>query len=299
MKFMGVTNDDVTAYENKLLQEHTEATTKEPQEKALTPEEKADKNADIAQKLSAVTKNNAEAKKANADADKILKDAANDVSVTDAIGTGHIAADRLSYILARKPELIAGVMAKYPDFDSSKAGAYPEAYKQFTSTKPGTAGFAMNAGGTSLQHLNELRALNTIESRVPGTVDYQRYENKVDTVADELAKFYGNSTIPGIASYKKTLASTFNRDAAITTQAKSMGDKMDEYQHQWENARPSKAYSAPYPDMSANAKAARAAMDPDYAKRSGQAASQPFAKYSSDGKWGWNGKAWVATQGAQ
>ena len=73
----------------------------------------------------------------------------------------------MSYILARKPELVQAVVQKYPDFDGSKAAAYPKVYDEFTSTKPGTAGAALNAGGTALQHLKELRDLNTVQSHNP------------------------------------------------------------------------------------------------------------------------------------
>lgn len=264
MNYLHLTEKDLDDMHNKRVEAATDAATKTPQPKALTPEEKADKLADVQLKLSQTAKNNADKKKLDAETDKILKDDNNNNAVVTAITTGHITPDRLGYILARKPELIDKVMQADPSFDSSKAQSYPATYKDFTS---GPASKAINAGGTAFMHLNELRALNTIESRIPGTADYQRYENKVDTVADELAKFYGNSTIPGIASYKTTLNATLNRDAAITTQAKSMGDKMDAYEQQWNNAAPSKSYQAPLPGISAEAKKARAAMDPDYAKR--------------------------------
>lgn len=178
-------------------------------------------------------------------------------SLVDAIGQGHINPDRLGYLLSRNPALLQGVMSKYPDFDSSKAASYPATYKDFTS---GKTSVALNAGSTALGHLNELKDLNTIESRVPGTADYQAYQNKVDTLATELAKFYGDSTVSGIANIKKTLSATFNRDAAIKTQAQSMGDKLDAFQQTWDNAAPSKSYQAPMPGISPKAAADRAAI---------------------------------------
>jgi hypothetical protein len=178
-----------------------------------------------------------------------------------AIAQGHIPLDRMGYLLARNPGLIQNVMAVDPTFDGSKAQSYPSTYKDFTS---GKTSIAINAGGTVLQHLLNLRQLNTTESRIPGTADYQRYQNQVDTIAPELGKFYGNDTIPGIAAYKKTLGAIFNRDAAITQQAHSMGVKLDNYQQQWNNAAPSNVYQAPMPGISATSMAARAALDPEY-----------------------------------
>ena len=126
------------------------------------------------------------------------------------------------------------------------------------------ASVARNAGNTALLHLAELRKLNTDKSRIPGTTDYQKYQNKLDTISTELGRFYGNSTLEGIAGYRKTLGAIFNRDAAITTQAQSMGDKLDSFENQWKNAAPSKAYQAPLPGISDAAKKARAELDPNY-----------------------------------
>ena len=211
----------------------------------------------------------AAAAKDKAEGQKALSETS-DADLVDAMGTGHIPAERMSYILARKPELVQKIVEKYPDFDGSKAAAYPEVYKEFTSTKPGTAGAAINNGATALKHLQELHKMNTVASHIPGTADYKAYQNKLDTVAPELAKFYGDSTVPGIASYRSTLGSTLpgNRDAAIRTQAKSMGDKLDSYEQTWKNAAPSKAYEAPMPQIDDKAKAARAALDPNYKNRS-------------------------------
>jgi hypothetical protein len=268
MDFMGVTPDDVRDAENQRLKEATEAKTVA---KPLTPEAKNEINAKIdllkaeketqgtiqSKNREDVEKMKSETGKLDAETDKLLADKQGEADLTDAIGTGHVSASRMDYIISRKPEILEKVLAKYPDFDTAKAGQYGTTYKDFTS---GPASKAINAGGTAFRHMNELRALNTVASRIPGTKDYQRYENKVDTVADELAKFYGNSTIPGIEGYKKTLNATFNRDAAITEQGKSMGDKMDEYANTWKNAAPSKAYEAPMPGYSAVAAQARAAI---------------------------------------
>ncbi len=187
------------------------------------------------------------------------------------IGTGRAAPERISYLLGRgqgknTQQIMGQVAAAYPDLDTSKLAAYPQTYKDFTSGKTATA---LNSGGTAMVHLHELQQLNTATSHIPHTSDWTAYQNKADTVASELAKFYGDATIPAIKSIKDTLTSTLpgNRDAAIRTQARSMGDKFDSYEQQWKNAAPSAAYQAKMPTVSQDAKSARAALDPEYAKR--------------------------------
>ena len=214
-------------------------------------------------------------------------------SLITSLGTGHIALSRLDYLAARKPDVLEAVTRAYPDFDSSKVKSYLDTYHDFTAGKTSDI---LTRGATALMHLRELADLNTVESRIPGTSDYQRYENKVDTVAPELGAFYGNSTEQGIASYKKTLNAILNRGAAIRTQAQSMGDRFDSYEQKWKNAAPSAAYQAPLPSVSAAVKKARADLDPEYAKRlQGEAiyASAPGKPrmMSNDG-----GKTWQPAQ---
>jgi hypothetical protein len=190
---------------------------------------------------------------------------ATEATLVSSVGTGKIAPDRMAYLIARNPKLLQEITLAYPDFDSSKAAAYPGVYKDFTSGKTSTA---LNAGGTALGHLYELLQLNTPASHLPGTPAYTAYQNKAATVSTELAKFYGDATVPAIENIQKTLTSTLpgNREAAIRTQAQSMGDKLDAFEQQWKNAAPSSAYEASMPGISDKAKAARAALDPNYAR---------------------------------
>jgi hypothetical protein len=189
--------------------------------------------------------------------------------LVDQIGTGKMPLTRLDYLATRNPGLLSAVSARYPDFDGSKIKSYVDATKDFTSGKTATQ---INAGATALGHLQELRELNTVASHIPHTPAWTKYQNKVETLATELAKFYGDATIPAIASIKETLGSTLpgNREAAIQTQAQSMGDKFDSFEQQWKNAAPSANYQAPVPGMSDRAKAARAALDPNYKARAVQ-----------------------------
>jgi hypothetical protein len=190
-----------------------------------------------------------------------------DPNLVAAIRQGKIAPERLGYLLGRKEgqALLAAVAADGVT-DTSKLEAYPKVYQEFTSTKPNTAGAQINSGATVLEHLDKLKALNTVESHIPHTPDYTAYKNQVDTLAPELAKFYGHSTDADIKSYKDTLMSTLpgNRLSAIETQAKSMGKKLDNFRQQWDNAAPSASYEAPMPGMSDQAKLARGRLDSDY-----------------------------------
>lgn len=242
------------------------------QKQAATQEAKANTgkaNAETTKVPSEITKNRSESNKNNAEADKARLESgagAEGSALVDSIGTGKIALDRLGYLATRNPQLLAAVQAKYPNFDSSKAASYPAVYKEFTSTKKGTAGAALNAGATALKHLQELQKLNTVASHIPGTKDHVAYMNKADTLSTELASFYGDTTIPAIASIKDTLTTQVpgGRNAAIKTQAQSMGDKFNSYQQTWDNAAPSSAYEAPMPQIDKDAKEARAALDPRY-----------------------------------
>ncbi len=196
-------------------------------------------------------------------------DGESSAGLVDAITSGHMTIDRLGYLAARNPALMAAVMQKDPTFDSSRAAAYPAVYKEFTSTKKGTAGAALNAGATALKHMQELKALNTSKSHIPGTNDYTAYMNKAETLSSELAQLYGTTTIPAIKGIHDSLTTTLpgNRDKAIETQAQSMGDKLDSFEQSWSNAAPSKAYEASMPQIDDKAKAARAALDPNYRAR--------------------------------
>lgn len=265
------TNGDIDKYNRAYLtdvQTYQKQKAEDDAKRATAKNENSEADDRDKELPSKIAENKANAAKATADAAKAKAETA-DQSTVDAIGTGKIALDRLGYLLARNPDLVTQVTAKYPDFDSSKAAAYPSVYKEFTSTKPGTAGNALNSGGTALVHLKELSEMNTVASHIPGTPSYNAYNNKVDTVAPELAKFYGDATVPAIDSIKSTLTATLpgNRQRAIETQAKSMGDKFDSYEQTWKNAAPSKAYEAPMPQVNQKAIDARAALDPAYRAR--------------------------------
>jgi len=233
-------------------------------EPGKTNAEAAEARATAAVKPSEAAKNYAEAGKDRAEA--AAAGGENDQGTVDLIGQGRAQLATLSRMLSKNPQLLEAVTQKYPGFDGNKVQSYLKTYEDFTSGKTSTA---LNSGGVAFKHLQELRALNTVGSHVPGTPAYNAYQNKADTVATELAKFYGDSTVPGIAAIKSTLTSTLpgTRQAAISTQSKSMGDKMDQYEQQWKNAAPSAAYEAPLPGIGLEAKEARAALDPGYAQR--------------------------------
>lgn len=269
-----LTNSQVQGYANQYDAQMT-AWQKQQADNAYKVEQTRNLQSEEVEHRTAGTRNIAEAGHANAETENTRVKTANlqnqgseegiDPSA-NAIASGHVTPERMSYLLARNPKLIDDVLKVDPKFDSSKAESYPATYKDFTS---GKTSVQLNAGGTALGHLSELQHLNTVESHIPGTPAYTRYQNKADTVAVELAKFYGDATIPGIASIKKTLTSTLpgTRNAAITTQAQSMGDKLDSFEQTWKNAAPSSVYQAPMPGISQKAMDARAALDPAYRER--------------------------------
>jgi hypothetical protein len=227
-----------------------------------------------AKNLADASKAPSEIAKNNADASTATEKSGDDPALVTAIAHGQVPAGRMSYLLARNPGLLSNVMKADPGFDGSKVEAYSRTYADFTS---GKTSVELLSGGTALEHLAELRDLNTTDSHIPGTPAWNAYQNKADTVATELAKFYGDSTIPAIASIKRTLASNLpgTRDAGITTQAGSMADRLDNYAQKWQNAAPSEAYEAQMPGISPRAKQAWATLDPKYQTR---AAAQIFSK---------------------
>jgi len=260
-----ITNDQASKLMMGQSKDQTEEWHKRQTEEREASRTKAQNTEDYAQ----ARKADAEAKKANADA---AWDDANEAaaagtnggaSLVDMIGTGKMPVGRMAYLMARKPELLQAVAQKYPDFDANKVDSYGKVYKEFTS---GKVADQLNSGDAALRHMNELKALNTSASHNPASPAYTAYVNKAHTVAVELAKFYGNPTIPAIQKIEDTLLSQLpgKRDAAIFTQAKSMSDKFDEFKQQWINAAPSAAYEAQMPQMSAAALAARENLDPEF-----------------------------------
>jgi hypothetical protein len=261
-------------------------------------------NAKASEAPANIAKARAEGRRADAEAVKARGEDENDDAMTDMIGRGQINAGRLSYLMARKPEILDKVAKKYPDFDSSKVEGYAATTKDFTE---GNTSRLLVAGANALQHLKALRDLNTSWSHIPGSPDYNAYQNQADTLAGELAKFYGDATIPAIAAIKGTLVYTTPgaRQKAIATQVKSMGVALEDLQQKWDNAAPSKAYEAPMPGISEKAKDARAALDPEYAKQrvaevQNAPAPQPAASQQATPQThAWSASAWQTSHPGQ
>jgi hypothetical protein len=190
-------------------------------------------------------------------------------SLVDEIGSGKMVMGNLDRVLTKNPDLMAAVAQKYPDFDQSKIKSYLQAYRDFTGS--GKISTQLNAGSTALRHLAQLKSINDANPTAvhnPLTESYKQYNNLLDTVVDELVTFYGEpKTNEAINAKKATLGGYLNRGAAITEQAKAMGEKFDELENTWKNAAPSQAYQAPMPGYSQAAKQARAKLDSQYAGR--------------------------------
>jgi hypothetical protein len=67
-----------------------------------------------------------------------------------------------------------------------------------------------------------------------------------------------------------------------------MGDKIDSYETTWKNAAPSPAYQAPMPNISKEAKEARATLDPEYKKRYQQEMQTPQVGAAQKGGFDFN-----------
>jgi hypothetical protein len=173
--------------------------------------------------------------------------------VVKSIGTGHVVADRLGYLLTKSPNLVAAVAKAYPDFDTSKAAGYAAMYKKFVA---GPNSDTLQNASTASRHLKELFDLNTLESRIPGTADYKRYKTQLNTLVDELGKFYGTTTIPGLEGFRESLGGWMNRGAAIQQQSNAMQDKLKSLEEEWDRGAPSAAYKPqmprPTPDVMKN-----------------------------------------------
>lgn len=221
--------------------------------------------------------------------------------LVDAFGKGQLDPEKMQRTLAKQPGLLSQIIAKYPDFDAKKIGAYGKAYTDFTT---GKAGQALNAGATAVVHLRDLQRMNTNLSHVPGTGDYNAYHNLLDTLAGELTRFYGTESVEARQHIVQTLGSTMpgTRQAAIDAQSSAMSRKFTEFEQQWKNAAPSKAYEAQMPQISDEAKEARTMLDPEYAQRVYQLPARAQAqirnaggtvvKFNNGQRWQWkNGAA--------
>lgn len=251
--------------------------------KALAAHQQAqtdEANANASKVPSEIQKNKADTAKANADAgeanakaltEKEKQSQMNDPALIDGIGTGKIAVGRMVYLLARNPALAAAVQEKYPDFDTTKVDSYGAAHKKFTS---GKASDQLVNAGTALKHLQELQGLNTLASHVPGTAANKDYNTLATTASNELAEFYGTTTIPGIEDQKEGLRGQLNRDSAITRAAKALGDRLDSMENEYRNAAPSASYEAQMPTIDKDAQEARAKLDPRYKDRKVQELQQ-------------------------
>lgn len=189
-------------------------------------------------------------------------------NIVKMIGEGRAPLNNPGYVIARKPEILNAVEQAYPgQFDGSKVKAYQDTYHDFTA---GKSADALTNGGTALQHLAELKELNTAYSRLPIGSDKSAFESKLNQVVGELAQFYKENNIPGAEHLRSNLGSKIGfRDSAINTAAGSLGDKLYEMKTRWTNAAPSKAYEAGMPNVSPGAKQALAKLSPAAAQLNG------------------------------
>jgi hypothetical protein len=274
---------DVKQQEADINKAYSTFTAKDKQDYAKDLEKERVDNADIRQKNAAADKDQADALKTKNDA--AMEGTLNPAGANDLTGETYLNAlpvgprnvikaiaegreTRSSRQLQDKngnpSPLAISLHRAYPDLDITNLTAYSKLREKFET---GKESIALNGGGTALKHLSELQQLNTNKSRIPGTDDYNAYNNKLDTLAGELLTFYGTPlTNENIAGIKKTLGATFNRDSAIKTQIGSMGDKLVSYEQTWKNGQPRPSYTPPMPSIDPEAKAALIRLDPQFAK---------------------------------
>lgn len=185
------------------------------------------------------------------------------------IHSGQIVPERLSYLLARNPGIIEALAKGYPDIDTTKLQGYPKLYNEFHS---GDIAKQLANGGTVLKHLKELNDARSITSHIGtnafgiGGLDArQKYQTALNQVAGELGQFYKENNIPNAERVIDALGSTFGRGGGIKEASHLVGEKIDEWQDLWDRGAPSDVYKPKFPDVSAEAKRARAALDPTYA----------------------------------
>jgi hypothetical protein len=195
-------------------------------------------------------------------------------ATVQAVGQGRVGLGDLNRLLAKNPGLAEEIAKTYPDFRSGAAKNFDKQYANFTS---GQTGGALNAAGTSAQHLTRLMQMNTTASHIPGTPAYRAYQAQVLPAAEELSKYYGGGkgSVTLTQHYEKILGGIGpGREDAIWTTAGALADKFSEYQQQWQNALPSKSWSIPMPTVTPEALADLKAVedhlaqhDPKYVRR--------------------------------
>jgi hypothetical protein len=160
----------------------------------------------------------------------------------------------------------------YPDYDITKAKAYPKLRLDFTT---GPTSKALTAYGTAINHARSLYDNTGPQSFIPGTDEYKRYDADITFVATEVAKALnptGVATEGSIKEQEGNLRSTFNRKAAIENAAHILSGKLPEIKQRWAEGQVRPSYQPPMPSLS------QQAMDnADYIRNHGQAAPQTAA----------------------
>jgi hypothetical protein len=183
---------------------------------------------------------------------------------------GQITGKRVDQLLARNPALMAEVALADPNISTSKLTSYPEAYEKFTS---GSISKSLTSGRTLLDHLGEASDIN-LSGGLSGAADRynphsklaKSYNQLLGQIASEQCQFYGESpTEQNLKNRRDNLALGINTEASLKEAARNMGDKVEEYRKQWDDARPSNRFQDPMPnDLSATARRAQQFLDDRY-----------------------------------
>ena len=206
-------------------------------------------------------KNLAEAAKAKGDAgmgdvtlsgeDYIKTLPAGDGAMVRQIGSGQMELTPRMLQTASGQQLAKKVAVAYPGFDMSRAHAYFQTRQSFTS---GKAAASMNNLNTALGHMGKLYDVTTASATLPGVSAVARafggsnakaFEYYKDKVGQEIERVYqgGALTKDEYNDAKKQLSewtpgNVRQGEKALTTLLVS---KLEAYQTQWNNAKPSAA----------------------------------------------------------
>ena len=209
--------------------------------------------------------------------------------------------------------IMKAVDLAYPDYNAAKVDSYFKGRQLGTS---GTLGQKTNSFATALDHLGRYydninvvsgTALGSIASAL-GNEKAKAFNTDKTALASEIASAYKGGGVPSekeIEKWEKSLGGSGltpaeARNGAVET-AKLLHGKFQEYSNQYRNMIPGGLRDDNFQLMSDSAAKSYQHVTGQpvgntqpLTQGQQQPQKQNFAATSSDGKWGWDGKNWVA-----
>jgi len=167
-------------------------------------------------------------------------------ALVQSVGTGHEAAQRMEYLIARNPRVAQEIALAYPGIDTGQIGAYIDASKKFGS---GNIANQLNAVGTGMLHFKALLQDNQKPGALVGGDAYAQRQADLNDASMELARFLAGGNAPtkediegARASLDPSVFRSLNpiesKNSAIIQQAQRMNEKREQYQTEWHDAQP-------------------------------------------------------------